>query len=110
MTIIQSFANVPTELITFLIGGGIIGVIISIISLLLMDSAKTKWTWKENLFFIFFIVFGAMVITGIVMLAYPGEYYYQIIVDDNISISQITEKYEIIENQGISLIVKERGD
>ena len=54
MTIIQSFVNVPTELITFLIGGGIIGVIISIISLLLMDSAKTKWTWKENLFFIFF--------------------------------------------------------
>ena len=110
MTIIQSFANVPTELITFLIGGGIIGVIISIISLLLMDSVKTKWTWKENLFFIFFTVFVIMIITGMVMVAYPGEYYYQIIVDDNISISQITEKYEIIENQGISLIVKERGD
>lgn len=110
MTIIQSFANIPTELITFLIGGGIIGVVISIISLLLMDSVKTKWTWKENLFFIFFTVFVIMVVTGAVMLAYPGEYYYQIVVDDNISISQITEKYEIIENQGISLIVKERGD
>ena len=51
-----------------------------------------------------------MIVTGAIMLAYPGEYYYQIIVDDNTSISQITEKYEIIEGHGISLIVKERGD
>lgn len=110
MTIIQSFANVPTELITFLISGGIIGLIISTISLLLIVPMEISWTWKEVLFLIFCTVFALMIITGMVMLAYPGEYYYQIIVDDNTSISQITEKYEIIENQGISLIVKERGD
>ena len=54
MTIIQSFANVPTELITFLIGGGIIGIIISIIGLLLISSKETRCTWKK-IYFLFFL-------------------------------------------------------
>ena len=44
---------------------------------------------------------------GIIIIFASEAQYSQIIIDDNISISEIQEKYEIIGQKGISYIVKE---
>ena len=44
---------------------------------------------------------------GIIIIFASETQYLQIIIDDNISISEVQEKYEIISQKGISYIVKE---
>lgn len=44
---------------------------------------------------------------GIIIIFASETQYSQIIIDDNISISEVQEKYEIIDQKGISYIVKE---
>ena len=48
-----------------------------------------------------------MVIISVIMIFASEVQYSQIIIDDNISISEVQEKYEIIGQKGISYIVKE---
>ena len=48
-----------------------------------------------------------MFFASIVMIFASETEYSQIIIDDNISISEVQEKYEIIDQKGISYIVKE---
>lgn len=45
--------------------------------------------------------------TGIIIISASETQYSQIIINDNVSISEVQEKYEIIDQEGISYIVKE---
>lgn len=48
-----------------------------------------------------------MFVTSVIIIFASETQYSQIIIDDNISISEVQEKYEIIGQKGISYIVKE---
>lgn len=48
-----------------------------------------------------------MLFVGVIMIFASETQYSQIIIDDNVPISEVQEKYEIIDQKGISYIVKE---
>lgn len=49
----------------------------------------------------------AIFFTGVIIIFASKTEYSQIIINDNVSISEVQEKYEIIDQKGISYIVKE---
>lgn len=61
------------------------------------------------LFFLTFFLMSASIIAFKNGTEYIDHYNYQVIIDENVSMQEFTNKYEIIEQQGISYIVQEKG-
>lgn len=61
----------------------------------------------ENIIVAIVIISIIIFFAGIIIISTSETQYSQIIIDDNISISEVQEKYEIIDQKGISYIVKE---
>ena len=105
VTILQTVAPVAgtTVLIFWLCGiVAVISLMIAIISY--VDFNNIKWTIA------FGILFVIAVISVIVDLNHPmyGKSRYQVIVDDSISMTEFTQRYNIIEQEGITYWVTEK--
>ena len=105
LTILQTVTPVAstTVLIAWLCGiVAFINLLLAIISY--VDFNNIKWT----------IAFGILsviaVISAIVDLNHPmyDKSQYQVIVDDNISMAEFTQRYNIIEQEGITYWVTEK--
>lgn len=64
---------------------------------------------------IIWICFICIVLSGIISLgmaknqtALPIEYTYQVLLDENINMKEFAQRYEILEQQGITYIIKEK--
>ena len=106
VTILQTVTPVASTTVLIFSLCGIVAVIsltIAIISY--VDFNNIKWT----------IVFGIIsilaVISVIVDLNHPmyDKSQYQVIVDDSISMAEFTQRYKIIEQEGITYWVTEKG-
>ena len=105
ITILQTVTPVAstTVLIAWLCGTvALISVILAITSYVEFDNIK--WTIA------FGIVSIIAVISGIVDLSHPmyDKSQYQVIVDDSISMTEFTRRYNIIEQEGITYWVTEK--
>lgn len=75
-------------------------------------SHRIKNTFVSCIFFIYSLF--AVAVGIVFLLAYDefripsGEYQYEIIVDDTVSFTDMTEKYNIIEQRGEIFVVEEK--
>lgn len=85
-------------MITFLI----LGVTLVIISL-----AKDSFL-MSILGLVSFIIFAIFVVLVVCVEVPTGEYQYQVTIDENVSMTEFFEKYEIIDTQGKIYTIKEK--
>ena len=94
-------------------GFSIVGLIIAILSLLFLIGIIFSIIKNEVIitsFLSLFVVFGVVISTmcfGSVN-EYFDHYKYQVIVDDSVSLIEFTEKYEILDQEGLIYTVKEK--
>ena len=51
---------------------------------------------------------ACMIMVGVFIVMTPPETHYQVIVDDSVSMNEFNERYEIIDQEGQIITVKER--
>lgn len=105
VTILQTVTPVASTTVLIFWLCGIVAVIsltIAIISY--ADFDNIKWAIA------FGILFVIAVISGIVDLNHPmyDKSQYQVIIDDSVSMSEFTQRYNIIEQEGITYWVTEK--
>ena len=54
------------------------------------------------------LVCAALVGVGAFLIAEGSETYYQVIIEDSVSMKEFLEKYEIVDQEGQILVIKER--
>lgn len=68
---------------------------------------------KTNLVIFSCIAAVALVITGVVAsraTQLPPTYQYQVYMEDNVNMAEFAQRYTIVEQQGITYIVEEKGE
>lgn len=94
-------------------GFSIVGLIIAILSLLFLIGIIFSIIKNEVIitsFLSLLVVFGVIISTMCFGSAneYFDHYEYQVIVDDSVSLVEFTEKYEILDQEGLIYTVKEK--
>lgn len=94
-------------------GFSIVGLIIAILTLFILIGTIFSIIKNEVFITYFlspFVVFGFVISTMCFSSAneYFDHYEYQVIIDDSVSLVEFTEKYEILDQEGLIYTVKEK--
>lgn len=96
------------------ITAGVICAALFVISLVAAFLTHPRFPNLSMLCTIIFVVsaFGGLVCVGISdeCTVPNGEYQYEIAINDDVSFSEVTDKYEIIEQRGLIFLVEEKDD
>ena len=84
------------------------GILLMLLGITLIDKCKNKWKCTTLTIIGYISIFSTMVFAAINPLELTGHYRYECIIDDSVSITEVYDKYKVIEQRGDIWVLEDK--